>query len=760
MQSRDAHGSATGLQYRWDFESSYVWTDWSGSTRAQHQYKTAGDTYIRLQVMDSAGMIDETSTKITVRDGSDLGPYGYFTVAPAAGTTDTEFVFTPVVASGAGAAAADVQVRWDYEGRGVWDTPWTKNRSFAHVYVSPGSYEPVLQMLDVNGAMTTVHGCALPADAGTHIGVASPMQCRVEVTAGTAPQASYQAYPVQTGIGGIVHFDPAATQNATQYRWDFDGDGVWDTPWDVSNRQQQYTFGTPGVYHAVLAARNAAGQVDYATTTITVVDDTAAAGAWLAPKLTVRDATANVVDGMGVVGDEFILDATGSKRIGNQQDTLTARFDYDGDGVWDTAYGDLTARYVYRTAGDYTVRVEIRSGMTGATVVGTALVRVVKNTPPVTWLTITPSTATQSQTIAFDASGSFDDQSNSGQLMARFDFNGDGVWDTDFSTTKRQTLVFPVAGHFHPKVEIRDLQGLSSVVTGDLTVMPEPKATAVFMADPATGTFDTKFSFDASAVASAALPGKLQYRWQVDSGGPSDLMYSTSWQESPMTTAQYSTVGSKLVRLTTRNAAGELADYYQVIHIHPASADMAYMKTMHVGGGSNPDEVLTRAEFTSLLVAAAGVSTQGVKMQPYADVAQNSWYAPAVVTAVKNGWMAADAKFRFRPDDYITRASAVAGAVSALYPGVVEDPEEAPAPDVPLGQWYTRYSAFAIDHGLLPLYVGGALHPGEYMTVGDSAMLLARLMRAYDAATVRKTIARRVDVGQQLGASLLGMLWK
>lgn len=62
--------------------------------------------------------------------------------------------------------------------------------------------------------------------------------------------------------------------------------------------------------------------------------------------------------------------------------------------------------------------------------------------------------------LTLDASGSFDDQDTAELLSVRWDFNSDGIFDTDWSTTKTQTVSYPNVGSYTIKLEVRDLDGL------------------------------------------------------------------------------------------------------------------------------------------------------------------------------------------------------------------------------------------------------------------------------------------------------------
>ena len=76
------------------------------------------------------------------------------------------------------------------------------------------------------------------------------------------------------------------------------------------------------------------------------------------------------------------------------------------------------------------------------------------------------------------------------------------------------------------------------------------------------------------------------------------------------------------------------------------------------GGRFLPGANITRAQFAAMLVRSAGASAGGEAGFP--DVAANHWAAGYIGCAVKNGWVSGYPDGTFRPEQYVTRAEAVA----------------------------------------------------------------------------------------------------
>jgi hypothetical protein len=68
--------------------------------------------------------------------------------------------------------------------------------------------------------------------------------------------------------------------------------------------------------------------------------------------------------------------------------------------------------------------------------------------------------------IDFDASFSSDDVNLTEELARRWDFDGDGTWDTGLSRSSRTTHVYDQAGRFRPRLLVIDSGGLADSIVG------------------------------------------------------------------------------------------------------------------------------------------------------------------------------------------------------------------------------------------------------------------------------------------------------
>ena len=82
-------------------------------------------------------------------------PFASFVAYPLSGDVGSLFSFDASFSSDNETEGDSIQVRWDWEGDGIWDTEWSTERTATHVYALPGWYEVTLQVRDINGLMSS-----------------------------------------------------------------------------------------------------------------------------------------------------------------------------------------------------------------------------------------------------------------------------------------------------------------------------------------------------------------------------------------------------------------------------------------------------------------------------------------------------------------------------------------------------------------------------------------------------------------------------
>ena len=93
-----------------------------------------------------------------------------------------------------------------------------------------------------------------------------------------------------------------------------------------------------------------------------------------------------------------------------------------------------------------------------------------KSTEPEASFAVNSTSGTTATTFTFDASGSTDNEDDTSLLEVRWDWENDGTYDTNFSTTKTATHQYRTVGTFTIKLEVQNSEGLTHTTIKIVTV--------------------------------------------------------------------------------------------------------------------------------------------------------------------------------------------------------------------------------------------------------------------------------------------------
>ncbi|MBN1597643.1 MAG: hypothetical protein JW894_05075 [Bacteroidales bacterium] len=256
----DSQDPVSALQVRWDWENNGSWnTGFSTNKVTYHQYSTPGTYTVRMQVRDSGGLTDETTRSVQVNE-INTPPDADFYVDPSSGTTATNFRFDASGCSDSQDLVSVLQVRWDWENNGSWDTGFSTNKVTYHQYSTPGTYTVRMQVRD-NGGLT---------DETTR-----SVQVNEE---NTAPDAYFYIDPSSGTTTTNFRFDASASSDGQdpvsllQVRWDWENNGIWDTGW-LTNKVEYHQYATNGTYTVRMEVRDTEGLTDETTRTVQVNEE-------------------------------------------------------------------------------------------------------------------------------------------------------------------------------------------------------------------------------------------------------------------------------------------------------------------------------------------------------------------------------------------------------------------------------------------------------------------------------------------------------
>lgn len=135
------------------------------------------------------------------------------------------------------------------------------------------------------------------------------------------------------------------------------------------------------------------------------------------------------------------------------------------------------------------------------------------NTPPTASFTATPTTGDVTTTFQYDASGCTDAQNAVSALQVRWDWEGDGTYDTAFSTTKTAQHAYATAGVYTVHLQVKDTGGKMATAEKTVTVKVKLTVTPVFV----TLTLGQQQAFTAHVQGSTQT--SVSWRVQETNGG-------------------------------------------------------------------------------------------------------------------------------------------------------------------------------------------------------------------------------------------------
>jgi uncharacterized protein (TIGR02145 family) len=151
--SSDNEDATSELEVRWDWENDGTWdTNYSTDKSATHQYSSNGSYTIELDVRDSGGLSRNTSQQVAVA-AANTPPSASFTVSPPSGDTQTVFTLSASESTDMEDETSQLEVRWDWENDGTWDTNYSTVKSITHQFGFEGAKAVALEVRDSEDLM-------------------------------------------------------------------------------------------------------------------------------------------------------------------------------------------------------------------------------------------------------------------------------------------------------------------------------------------------------------------------------------------------------------------------------------------------------------------------------------------------------------------------------------------------------------------------------------------------------------------------------
>jgi uncharacterized protein (TIGR02145 family) len=383
----------------------------------------------------------------------------FFKVTPESGSTTTSFELDASQTLLDADEEHPVLVRYDWQGDGIWEQEYTTDATISHRFLKPGSYNIRMEARNMSGLRDTFNTSL------------------IVVQGYSAPTVDLQVLPDSANIftaftfSAARSFDDEDSMNLLTFRWDFDGDGSWDTGFD-SPLVYPHNYPGTGKYLARVEVMDPTGRSSVAKRLVTVdlLNDS------ILPQFTADG-------GFCTVSDIFHFDASGSRVKGRENPTITYSWDIFADNLWEeTDLATPLFNRIIRKEGIIKVKLRVTDerGLYMDTICKVEVFPM--NTLPEVKLTLGNPLGNTGTEYLFHCIGTHDRETSILDLAYQWDINGDGRWDPEFNNHREIKCRFSTTGK-HP-VSLRVTDGHEdSVVKTDTVYVFEGDHETALLAD-------------------------------------------------------------------------------------------------------------------------------------------------------------------------------------------------------------------------------------------------------------------------------------
>ena len=234
--------ACTSCAFTWDFGSDGITT----GRIVTHTFTSAGSFIVRLTAVDSTGSASRVAQQTVVVTATTI-PIGLaVTSSPATPVAKQAATFTATATAATNHRIVSYQFVW-----GDGDTNNTNSPVIQHTYAQGGQYLLTLTVRDDLGQSSTVN---------------------TVITVSSGLTATFTFNPANPTSGQTVTFNASASASTsastiTDYAWDFEGDGTFDTNGTSAIVTHAFTSGT---YRPTLRITDNRGATQTSVQTLTV----------------------------------------------------------------------------------------------------------------------------------------------------------------------------------------------------------------------------------------------------------------------------------------------------------------------------------------------------------------------------------------------------------------------------------------------------------------------------------------------------------
>lgn len=322
--------------YRWDWNNDGVWDgEYSRIPVVQHRFYAPGTHLTKMEVINSSGLIDTTIVEIKVEQGYSA-PHADFIISPQEGNYKTEYTFDATGTKDDEDSIQSLKFRWDFGDTDFWDVGFKSDPIASHVYADTGKYTVRMEVKDPTNKIDS-------KEIDVHVSNVNPSLVadfnwtpKYGTTVDTFLLDANLSHQLEED-GGIYG-----------YSWKLPPDYEW-TEWSTDPLVYQRFYREVN-YPLELRVKDQYGLVNYSKKEIQIYHEN------LPP-----DPKFRIGCSRGNIRTQFFFDSWPTLDIESLPTSLQVRWDFDGDGSFDTNYSyERRAYRQYPNAGRYKITMEAK----------------------------------------------------------------------------------------------------------------------------------------------------------------------------------------------------------------------------------------------------------------------------------------------------------------------------------------------------------------------------------------------------------------
>lgn len=553
--SRNSQGKKGGLEYRFQFKGGESWTNWSTKAVQKYTPMDLGNMRAQLQVRErNTSMIQ--STYRTYKVVGDIFRKVWISVRPTKIRAGEPTYFELKLTLPRTEDPDKVLSKWDFNSDGKFDTAYSQQKIVTHSYSlhEVGQVSPTVEVKFPDGTIKRVRGIeSLPyGGVGIRRTMLQNQWPKIKITSPVVVAPIVDVSPGKTGFteATVFRFDASRSRIPAHawMEWSFEGAEFIKGKTVVSKR-----FEAPGKHEVRVRTCYDNAQPKCEETLVTVetkkdpLDYRAEVRVYNQTRSTYFTSTQTQRTFFKVVAGDKVRFTSSIRQQGGGTSGFTYRWDFEGDGVWDTPFHkNSTTEHVFSRPGNYKPMVQVQNKDLVSTQESVPL-QVVASTAPHGNFTVDQIYIYVGQKVRFFPKVQ-DSQTPDTRIKVRFDVDGDGKWDNTFRHMTSFEWTYNQAGQYIARMQTQDQSGKVVTIARSVTVFPQtqtPKARV--KVNTRYGNTKTIFEFDASD----STGQELRYAWDFDYKGTSDLI--SKGQKiavgSAKVSKQFSTAGEKQIAL-------------------------------------------------------------------------------------------------------------------------------------------------------------------------------------------------------------------